>query len=82
MSASTNGWIGSIGWPTTNTGAWIRRRWLDEGASRPKITPCSTEAIESARWSTVSSPMPAQNGTSPRGTERDTFCRVLAVKGR
>jgi hypothetical protein len=81
MSASTNGWIGSTGCPTTKTGAWIRRRSLDDGASRPKITPCSTDAIESARWSTVSRQIPAQNGTRPRGIERDTRCRVLAVTG-
>ena len=70
IAASANGWIGSVGCPTTRAGAVIARRCFDGGATRPKMMPWMSAATEAGRWSRVSSPMPAQNGTSPRGTGR------------
>ena len=42
------------------------------GAIRPKKMPWIAAAIGAGRWSSVSSTMPAQNGTTPRGTARVT----------
>ena len=82
IAASAAGWIGSAGWPTTRAGAVIARRRLEDGATRPKKSPCTTAATESARWSIVSSAIPAQNGTSPRGIGRVTSRSPLTVNGR
>ena len=82
MAASANGWIGSVGCPTTRAGAVIARRCFDCGATRPKMMPWMTAATEAGRWSRVSSPMPAQNGTSPRGIGRVRARTEDTVQGR
>ena len=82
MAASAAGWIGSAGWPTTIAGTVIARRRFDDGATRPKNSPCTTAAIESACWSIVSSTIPVQNGTIPRGMGRVTRRSPLTVNGR
>ncbi len=51
MTASATGRTGSYGWPTTSAGTVIRRRSFDDGAARPKNSPCSSAAMAPARWS-------------------------------
>ena len=60
----------------------IARRRLDGGAIRPKKSPCTTAAIAAGRWSRVSSTMPAQNGTSPRGIGRVSARSPSTVNGQ
>ena len=62
--------------------AVIARRCFDCGATRPKMMPWMTAATEAGRWSRVSSPMPAQNGTSPRGIGRVRARTDDTVHGR
>ena len=82
IAASAAGWIGSAGCPTTSAGAAMARRRLDEGAIRPKNSPCTTAPIESARWSRVSRTIPVQNGTTPRGIGRVSRRKPLTVNGQ
>ena len=82
IAASAAGWIGSAGCPTTSAGTVIARRSFEEGATRPKKSPCTTAAIGSARWLQVSRPMPTQNGTIPRGIGRVTQRSAETVNGR
>ena len=63
--------------------AWSATRAPREGgAIRPKNIPCSVAAIGPERWLSVSSTMPAQNGTSPRGTARVASRTPSTVNGR
>ncbi len=64
------GGSGRVGGRSPARGAWICRRRLLDGAIRPKKMPWMAAAIGAGRWSRVSSAMPAQNGTTPRGTSR------------
>ena len=82
IAASAKGWSGSVGWPTIRDGAVIARRCLACGATRPKMMPWMTAATDAGRWSSVSRAMPAQNGTSPRGTGRLRARTDETVQGR
>ena len=82
IAASAAGWIGSAGCPTTSAGTVISRRSREDGATRPKKMPWTTAATDPGRWSQVSSPMPTQKGTSPRGTGRVTHRSAETLSGR
>ena len=60
----------------------IARRSREDGATRPKKMPWTTAATDPGRWSRVSSPMPTQNGTRPRGTGRVTQRSAETLSGR
>ena len=60
----------------------MRLRIRDDGAIRPKKMPWIAAAIGAGRWSRVSSRIPVQNGTTPRGTARVTIRSPLIVSGR
>ena len=72
IAASAAGWIGSLGWPDHQRGRLDLLATLADGAIRPKKMPWIAAAIGAGRWSRVSSAIPAQNGTMPRGTSFET----------
>ena len=57
-------------WPITSAGVSNVRRSVRCGAVRPKNRPCSTAALGSGRWRTVSSTMSSCHGSG--GTRRVT----------